>query len=158
MSRALPIIFLFGLLASTAVGQVIVVPWDADVRIMPPGHNVYQNNRAVGVGHSYYWGDPRLGRGMPGWPANAGPGFQQGSSMFYSGAGIGGTVLNGYYLAVWDQTMHPFTTSVAPIVGGYSRYDSPTNRREHLPLPPLSNGSMNSSKRQILKATKQNRP
>jgi len=139
---------------SAVFGQVIVVPWDADVRIMPPGPNVYQNNRAVGVGHSYYWGDPRLGRGMPGWPANAGPGFRQGSSMFYNGAGIGGTALNGYYLAVWDQTNRPFMTSVVPVVGGYSRYDSPTNRQEHSVLPGLSNHSQNYSRRQILKAAK----
>ena len=147
---AVIVVFLLG--TPTVFGQVIVVPWDADVRIMPPGPNVYQNNRAVGVGHSYYWGDPRLGRGMPGWPAHTGPGLRQGASMFYSGTGIGGTTLNGYYLAVWDQTNHPFVTGVVPVVGGYSRYDSPTNRREHPAIPGLSNHSMNSARRQILKA------
>ena len=156
MSRTILATVFSGIIAgtSTVSGQVIVVPWDTDVRLMSTGPNVYQSNRAVGVGHSYYWGDPRLGRGMPGWPANPRPGFQQGASMFYGGVGIGGTVLNGYHLAVWDQTHRPFVTSVVPVVGGHSRYDSPTNRRPHPGLPPLSNGSMNHSTRQILKATK----
>ena len=74
--------------------------------------------------------------------------------MSYGGVGIGGTALNGYHLAVWDQSMNPFVTGVVPVVGGYSRYDSPTNRRPHPGLPPLSNGSMNYSTRQVLKAAK----
>ena len=128
MLRILLAVLQIGLLTGSVCGQIIV-PWDADVRVLPQGPMVHQNNRAIGVGHSYYWGDPKLGQGLPGWSFNDGFGMQQGASSSFSGTGIVGTGLNGYPLWVRDQTVTPFVTSVIPVVGNNAQAKPKTSSR-----------------------------